>query len=75
MPKCGQNGSMRSGLALFDCEQPPAVGMMARHGLDLDGLAAERVGHVDRLAAGKSDAVAEMADMIDDEAFNHGARR
>jgi hypothetical protein len=27
------------------------------------------------LAAGKGDAVAEMTDVIDDEAFNHGARR
>ncbi len=43
--------------------------------LGLDGFAAERVRHEQALAAGKADAVAAMADMIDGEAFNHGARR
>ena len=36
----------------FDLDQPPAVGM-TRHVLDLDGFAAERVGHVDAGAAGR----------------------
>ena len=64
---------LRAGV--LDLEQAPAVGMMARHGRDLDGLAAQRVGHKTALSAGKGDAVAAMTDMIDDEAFNHGARR
>ena len=48
---------------------------MIGHRLDLDGLAAERVRHEHGLAVGEGDAVAAMTDMIDDEAFNHGARR
>ena len=74
-PKCGQNGAIRSRAGALDREQAPAVGMMPGTGVDLDGLAAQRVRHVDGLAAGEGDAVAAMADMIDDEAFNHGARR
>ena len=42
---------------------------------DLDRLAAQRIGHIDGLAVDKGDAVAEMADMVDDEMFNHGALR
>ena len=49
--------------------------MVARHGRDLDGLAAQRVGHIHALSVGQGDAVAEMTDVIDDEALNHGARR
>jgi hypothetical protein len=41
----------------------------------LDRLAAERIGHEDGLPAGKGDAVAAVTDVIDGEAFNHGARR
>ncbi len=63
------------GARLLDREQAPAVGMTARHGGDLDRLAAQRVRHIDILSAGQRDAVAEMADMIDEKAFNHGARR
>jgi len=48
---------------------------MARCGGDLDCFAAKRVGDVHTSSLGKRDAVAEMTDMIDDEAFNHGARR
>jgi hypothetical protein len=59
---------------VFDREQAPAVGM-AVNGRDLDGLAAERVGHVDVTSVDRGDAVAEMADVIDVEAFNHGGRR
>ena len=59
----------------LDREQAPAVGMMTRHRRDLDGLAAKRVGHIDVLSVDNGDAVAEMADVIDDEALNHGARR
>ena len=51
-PKCGQNGVIRSGLANLDRKQPPAVGMAVDF-LHLDGLAAKRVGHVDRLTAAK----------------------
>ena len=52
----------------------PAVGMIGDR-FDLDGLAAKRVRHEHGLAAGEGDAIAAMTDMIDDEAFNHGARR
>ncbi len=58
----------------LDPRQMPAVGMIC-HRFDLDGLAAKRIGHEHGLAAGKGNAVAAMTDMIDDETFNHGARR
>ena len=63
---------LRTGL--FDACQRAAVGMTG-DGVGLDGFAAQRVRHEQALAAGKADAVAAMADMVDDEAFNHGARR
>ncbi len=59
----------------LDLKQTPSVGMVTRHRGHLDGLPAKRVRHIERLSVGEGDAVAEMADMIDDEAFNHGARR
>jgi len=59
----------------LDREQPPAVGMMARHGPNLDGLAAKRIRYIYARAIGKGDAVAKMTDVIDDQPFNHGARR
>ena len=61
---------------LLDPEQAPAVGMSG-HGLRLDGLAAERIGHIDVRAIRYRDAVAAMADMIDGETFgfSHGAHR
>ena len=58
----------------LDLQQAPAVGM-TRHRRHLDGLARQRIGHIDRLSAGKGDAVAVMTDVIDGEVFNHGARR
>ena len=58
-----------------DRKQSPAVRMMPRYIIDLDGLAAERVGHVDGLDAAKRDAVAAMADMVDLQFLNHVARR
>ena len=58
----------------LDARQLPAVGVIG-HRLDLDGLAAKRIGHEQGLAVGEGDAVAAMADMVDDQAFNHGARR
>ena len=48
---------------------------MTWRGCNLDHLAAERVGNEKAPPLGQRDAVAEMADMIDEEAFNHGARR
>jgi hypothetical protein len=59
----------------LDLQQAPPVGMMTRYRCDLDGLAAQRIRHVHALPVGKGDAVAAMADVIDNEAFNHGARR
>ena len=64
---------LRAGV--LDGEQAAAVRMMAWNILHLDGFAAERVGHINALAAGQGDTLAVLADMIDDEAFNHGARR
>ncbi len=58
----------------LDREQLAAIGMVARNAIDLDGLAAECIGHVDRLAFVERDTIAAMADMIDGQAFNHGAR-
>jgi hypothetical protein len=46
---------------------------MARDRGHLHGLATKRIRHIDVLAAGEGDAVAEMADMIDDEVLSHGA--
>ena len=51
---------------VLDLEQAPAVGM-ARDRRHLDGLAGQRVGHIDVLPVGDRHAVAAMADMIDDE--------
>ncbi len=48
---------------------------MTVDGVYLDGLAAKRIRHEQAFAARKTDAVAAMADMIDDEAFSHGGRR
>ena len=59
---------------LLDLQQSPAVGM-ARHRRHLDRLAAKRVGHIHRLSIGEGHAVAEVTDVIDDEALNHGVRR
>jgi hypothetical protein len=59
---------------MLDLQQAPAAGL-TRHGGDLDGLAGERIRHVGRLPPDDGDAVATMSDMIDDETFNHGARR
>ena len=58
-----------------DREQAPAVGMMTRHGRNLDRLAAKRVRHIHAFALDQGDAVAEMADAIDVEPLNHGVRR
>jgi hypothetical protein len=41
----------------------------------LDGLASQRVRHEQAAAAGKADAVAAMADMIDAQMLSHGGRR
>ena len=43
---------------------------------DLDRFTAQRIRHVDITTAGDGDAVAVMADMVDDEALavSHGAR-
>ena len=52
----------------------PAV-RMARHRCDLPRLAAKRVGYIHVVSVGGGDAVAKMADVIDDQTLNHGARR
>ena len=74
MLKCGQNGDA-FGTCVFDPDQLPPVRVMTRRGRDVDRLAGERIGNEQALPLDERDAVAEMADMIDEEAFNHGARR
>jgi hypothetical protein len=59
----------------LDLDQAPPVGMVTRYRRHLDGLAAKRVGHEQGLPAGVGDTVAKVADMIDGEPLNHGARR
>ena len=73
-PKYRQNGAIRSALAVSTRSRTPAIGMIGDR-TGFDGLAAKRVRHEHGVPAGESDAVAAMADMIDDEAFSHGARR
>ena len=63
------------GARLLDPDQLAPIRMMALYGRDIDHLAAERVGDKNALPLDKRDAVAEMADMIDGEPLNHGARR
>ena len=48
---------------------------MTIYRFDVDALAAERIGHEHGLAAGKGNAVAAVADMIDGEVLTHGGRR
>ena len=45
---------------------------MAGRGQHIDGFFAERIGHINACAAVERNAVAEMSDMIDGEAFGHG---
>ena len=73
-PKYWQNGCDPLRACVLDARELPAVGMTGDR-FGFDGLAAQRVRHEHGLAAGKGNAVAAMADMIDGEAFNHGARR
>ena len=60
---------------LFDPYQLPPVGMMTWDSRNFDRLAAKRVRNKDTSPLDERDAVAEMTDMIDDEALNHGERR
>lgn len=62
------------GVGALDREQAPAVGV-ARNGGNLDRLSAKRIRYVHAMSIDDRDAVAEMTDVIDDETFNHGARR
>jgi hypothetical protein len=59
----------------LDLQQAPSVGMVTGYGGYLDRLAAKRVRYKERLSVNIGDAVAKVADMIDGEALNHGARR
>ena len=65
--------TLRAGL--FDPHQLPPVRMMTGRGGDFDRLATKRVGNKEVAPVGECNAVAEMADMIDEEALNHGVRR
>ena len=60
----------------LDLEQSPSVGMVAGNRSGFYRFAAQRIRHVDIAAAGDGDAIAVVADMVDDEtlAVSHGAR-
>jgi hypothetical protein len=62
------------GTRRVDAKQLPPV-RMAGNAVDLDRLAGQRAEHENRLRAALDDAVATMADAIDDEALNHTAPR
>jgi hypothetical protein len=68
-----RRGPLRAGT--FDLQQAPAVRMVARDGRNLDRFAAKGVRHIHIVPVDEGDAVAEMADVVDDQALNHGARR
>jgi hypothetical protein len=59
---------------MVDVQETAAI-RMTGDVLDFDGLAGQGSGDIDRRAAIGDDTVAALADMIDDQAFNHGARR
>src|SRR6185312_4215184 len=59
---------------LIDTQQAAAI-RMARHGLDLDGLARQRVWYVNRPVGAFRAAVAAVADLADDQPLNHAAPR
>ena len=73
-PKCGQIGAMRSALGRCDVNQTPPVGV-AGPPVDLDRLAGQRAGNVDRAAGAVGDAVAAMAEPIDHQPLNHARPR
>jgi hypothetical protein len=62
------------GACVLNAQQATAIRMPGRI-LDFDGFAAECAGHIDRCAAIGDHTVAALADMIDDQTFNHDARR
>jgi hypothetical protein len=59
---------------VLDREQAPPVGM-TRQGRNFDSFAPERVRYIDVVLAGNRDTVAKVAEVVDDETLNHGARR
>ena len=62
------------GARRLDGEKLPPVGMTG-NGLDLDGLAGQCAGHVDRFVRPVGDAVAAMANVVDDQPLNHAPPR
>ncbi len=60
------------GAGALEAHQAPSVGMMADRRGDLDDFAAQRARHIDRSSVDDGDAVAEVTDVIDAKAFNHG---
>ena len=70
MPKCGQIGAMRCGLAVLDAKKLAAVGV-AGQVLHFDGLARQGGGNKDRPIGAVGHAIAAMADPVDDEMLNH----
>ncbi len=60
---------------MLDAQQLATVRMISCRGRNVHRFAAKSIGHKETAALGQRDAVAEMADMIDEKAFNHGGRR
>ena len=69
-PKCGQIGAMRSALGIStwsSCRRSGWPGTV----LDLDRLARQRAGDINRTVGAVGDAVAAMAEPVDHETLNH----
>jgi hypothetical protein len=63
------------GACALDPYEAPAVGMMTGRRGDLDDLTAQRKRHIDGLPVEICDAIAKMADVIDEKPLNHVALR
>ncbi len=55
--------------------QESATIRMSGNGVDLDRLAGQRAGHIDRAVGAWGNAIAAMAELVDHEAFSHVAPR
>ena len=62
------------GARCIDVEKSPPVGM-SRHPFDLNRLAWQRAGNIDRPVGAVGDPVAEMAKPVDHKPLNHAAPR
>jgi hypothetical protein len=59
---------------LVDVQEPATI-RMSGDGLNLDRLAGQRAGHIDRAVGACGNAIAAMAELADHDAFSHVAPR